>query len=80
MQHSKVFAAPLRHDDSAPTVEKERGVVANASTNLKHALVSEIEVERGEVLLPALIVLDVVPAPTNQNLRTLRPNAKLNGQ
>lgn len=79
LQYRKVLGAPLCHDDAAPTVEEERGVVTNSSTNLEYAFVGEVEVERAKVLLPALIVLDIVPAPTNGNCSTVPQESKIDG-
>lgn len=61
LQHCKVLMTPLRHNDLAPAIEEERSVVADPGANLEYSLASEIEVERAEVLLSSLIVLDIIP-------------------
>ena len=61
LEHAEVFRPPLCDHDVTTPVDEERRVIANASANLEHSLVRQVEAEGAEVLLATLVVLDVMP-------------------
>lgn len=50
------FSPGLGAEHLAPAVEEELRVIADPGTNLQHALVAEVEPQRGQVLLTAGVV------------------------
>lgn len=57
------FSPPgLGAEHLAPAVEEELRVIADPGTNLQHALVAEVEPQRGQVLLTASVVPKVKDA------------------
>lgn len=56
------FSPGLGAEHLAPAVEEELRVIADPGTNLQHALVAEVEPQRGQVLLTAGVVPKVKDA------------------
>jgi hypothetical protein len=51
-----ILATRLKADDRAVAVQEIKGVIANAGAHLQNGFAHEIELERGEMFLPPLIV------------------------